>query len=158
MRFRTTDRHTTGWDGPAAGQREWLSPGRPEERRRLGYLRNHARGELKDRFRPSEVLDIKRNRLMSAQPETRPIQPDFSSRGCEGADSAFPSASSVCPCSGFRSCRIPQRGRDRRGSCRSTLAAVRDALSPTAILKSRPCGIPATTGRMCLPVSDAATA
>jgi ATP-dependent RNA helicase DeaD len=41
---------------------------RPEERRRLGYLRNNARGELKEGHVPTvkDVLDIKRDRLMSA--------------------------------------------------------------------------------------------
>lgn len=60
--------HRIGRTGRAGAKGIAITFVRPEERRRLGYLRNHARGELKEGLVPTilEVIDIKRNRLMGA--------------------------------------------------------------------------------------------
>ncbi len=60
--------HRIGRTGRAGAKGMAITFVRPEERRRLGYLRNQARGELREGQVPSikNVLDIKRERLMSA--------------------------------------------------------------------------------------------
>lgn len=60
--------HRIGRTGRAGASGIAITFVRPEERRRLGYLRMHGRGELKEGNVPSvkEVLAIKRERLMKA--------------------------------------------------------------------------------------------
>jgi ATP-dependent RNA helicase DeaD len=60
--------HRIGRTGRAGAKGVAITFVRPEERRRLGYLRNNARGDLKEGKVPTvkEVLDTKRDRLMSA--------------------------------------------------------------------------------------------
>ena len=64
--------HRIGRTGRAGAKGVAITFVRPEERRRLGYLRNNARGMLEEGHVPTvkEVLDIKRNRLMSATMES----------------------------------------------------------------------------------------
>ncbi len=63
--------HRIGRTGRAGAKGMAITFVRPEERRRLGYLRNQARGELREGQVPSikDVLDIKRERLMGATSE-----------------------------------------------------------------------------------------
>jgi ATP-dependent RNA helicase DeaD len=60
--------HRIGRTGRAGMKGTAITFVRPEERRRLGYLRNNARGVLEEGKVPTvkEVLDVKRDRLMSA--------------------------------------------------------------------------------------------
>ncbi len=60
--------HRIGRTGRAGAKGIAITFVRPEERRRLGYLRNNARGLLNEGKVPTvqEVLDTKRERLMSA--------------------------------------------------------------------------------------------
>ncbi|MBN1616322.1 MAG: DEAD/DEAH box helicase [Spirochaetales bacterium] len=59
--------HRIGRTGRAGSHGIAITFVRPEERRRVGYLRNHARGDLNEAPIPSvnDVLAIKRERLMS---------------------------------------------------------------------------------------------
>jgi len=60
--------HRIGRTGRAGMKGIAITFVRPEERRRLGYLRNNARGALDEGKVPTvkEVLDVKRDRLMNA--------------------------------------------------------------------------------------------
>ena len=60
--------HRIGRTGRAGMKGTAITFVRPEERRRLGYLRNNARGALDEGKVPTikEVLDVKRDRLMNA--------------------------------------------------------------------------------------------
>ena len=60
--------HRIGRTGRAGSHGIAVTFVRPEDRRRLGYLKHNARGELKEGKVPTikEVLEIKRDRLMGA--------------------------------------------------------------------------------------------
>jgi len=77
--------HRIGRTGRAGAKGVAITFVRPEERRRLGYLRNNARGNLQEGKVPTirEVLDIKRERLMKATTES--------------VSKFFPAASSAAP-------------------------------------------------------------